>query len=479
MAARIATALLLIAGLVLTTNPAQADEQARIAVLEIQGPLEIRVLQTLSDRVRAGVLQAAPGTDYLVMGRENIALVAQDMGLDLSCLEGACEVETGRNIGAAFVVSGSLIQMDESWICSIKVHDTQSGALLQTDQTTGPTIKHILEGLKPLAARLMGAALGSPVQSKPPAQAAPQVTAAFRTAQPLGVAGKLREQECDQDGQSKGRASRVARFRAAAADAKAAARMAWQRRQAELEQCTQLDRSGRSICITELNHWLTSARAMRVTLPAGIETVQTDCGPRSPAFSEETRSVTAEDLPAAEALLDRLIGIQERTRPMDYDELEQHLSKFTAPDYGALGELAGCTIGSDDLSAIGYCVDGDFVGIYHIGWMLWARVEGSHYGFAQMSYVSLVEENFYGVIQFGLYSRAGSFYGMSQFGGWNRVDHKMVGSQVGIVNIAGKVRGIQLGLYNRAEHLRGVQIGVVNRVSENALPFMVGINAGF
>jgi hypothetical protein len=117
-------------------------------------------------------------------------------------VEGECEVETGRNIGAALVVSGSVTEMDGSWICGIKVHSTESGALLQTDETTGPTISDIADGLKPLAARLMHAALGSPAQSTAPIHAAPQVTAAFRTAQPLDVEGKLRQQACDQDGQS-------------------------------------------------------------------------------------------------------------------------------------------------------------------------------------------------------------------------------------------------------------------------------------
>ena len=79
---------------------AQADPP-RVAVLELQGKAEADLMAMLSDKVRLGVLDATRGQDIVVMSRENMAVLAKDMGLDLSCIEGACEVETGRNIGVA------------------------------------------------------------------------------------------------------------------------------------------------------------------------------------------------------------------------------------------------------------------------------------------------------------------------------------------------------------------------------------------
>ena len=42
-----------------------------------------------------------------IMTRESMAAILGDMGLDVSCVEGQCEVETARNLRAALVISGS------------------------------------------------------------------------------------------------------------------------------------------------------------------------------------------------------------------------------------------------------------------------------------------------------------------------------------------------------------------------------------
>ena len=84
------------------------------------------------------------------------------------------------------------------------------------------------------------------------------------------------------------------------------AKNAWASIQADLNMCTQLPRDERGQCITTTNHWLETARSMEVTLPASIETVDTDCGKREVPFDQTKRSVAASDVPAAERLLTRL-----------------------------------------------------------------------------------------------------------------------------------------------------------------------------
>ncbi len=86
-------------GLVL---PAHAEElKPRIAVLEIKGSLSRGQLSILSDKIRSGILLGVQGKGFVVMSRENTAVLLKDMGLDCESVEGECEVETGLNIGAA------------------------------------------------------------------------------------------------------------------------------------------------------------------------------------------------------------------------------------------------------------------------------------------------------------------------------------------------------------------------------------------
>jgi len=140
---------------------AAAEDPPRVAVLELQGELPTTALSLLSDKVRAGVLDAAQGRDIIVMSRENMAIMAKDMKVDLSCVEGACEVETGRNIGAAIVVSGGVTQMSGVWLCTVKVHRTDTGALISTGDAEAASPLKLRNEIPPLVARLMRKALGT------------------------------------------------------------------------------------------------------------------------------------------------------------------------------------------------------------------------------------------------------------------------------------------------------------------------------
>ncbi len=126
-ASRTITCLFLALLLGLSSGPAMAEGEPRIAVLELKGKLPRGQLSVMSDKVRAGVLSALAGTDYVVMSRENMAMLIRDMGLDCESAQGECEVETGRNIGAAYVVSGSVEDMGGLLLCTIKIHDTKRG----------------------------------------------------------------------------------------------------------------------------------------------------------------------------------------------------------------------------------------------------------------------------------------------------------------------------------------------------------------
>jgi len=84
----------------------------RMAVLEFQGRnMDEDILMTFSDTVRGGALQGLEPHGVVVMTRENMMVLLRDMGKK-ECGEGDCEVETARNIGADYVISGKVVRIE-------------------------------------------------------------------------------------------------------------------------------------------------------------------------------------------------------------------------------------------------------------------------------------------------------------------------------------------------------------------------------
>jgi TolB-like protein len=269
----------------------------------------------LSDQVRKGVLQAVSGRDYQVMSRENMAVMAKSQGLDLTCLDGECEVETGRNLAAAYVVSGSVVDMGGTWMCTVKIHETKDGNLLAADNAQGKELYQLADAVPPLVAQLMATALGTGggVAPAPVRQGGIQPVTAIAPPPPppsgmLSVDQRLKEQGCTSTAEKRGKAARAAKLSGAVTTAKAQSRQSWSERtqSGELERCTKLPRAERTACITSVEQWLTWARALSVTLPAGEERVQTNCGERVVAYPEEKQVVSTPEITKAEALLGTL-----------------------------------------------------------------------------------------------------------------------------------------------------------------------------
>jgi len=85
-------------------GPAGAAE--RLAVLDLQSDgMDRNQRALLGDEVRGAVVRAI-GKRIEVMTQENMEVMLSDMGIDASCVsEGACEVETARNLGVDYVLS--------------------------------------------------------------------------------------------------------------------------------------------------------------------------------------------------------------------------------------------------------------------------------------------------------------------------------------------------------------------------------------
>jgi TolB-like protein len=131
----------------------------RLAVLEFQGKgLEDDVMMTLSDTARGGALGGIEGRGIAVMTRENMLVLLKDMGKK-ECGEGDCEIETARNLGADFVVSGRVIRMEKLYVVTLKLHETKGGTLLGTTTAEGTSQVEVLRLLRERGRQLVSEGL--------------------------------------------------------------------------------------------------------------------------------------------------------------------------------------------------------------------------------------------------------------------------------------------------------------------------------
>jgi hypothetical protein len=116
--------------------------------LEFQGlKLDADVLNTFSDAVRGGAAEGLQANNTKVMTRENMMVLLREMG-KTDCVEGDCEVETARSIGADFVISGLVVHIETSYVVTLKLHETKDGGLLATDTVQAPTQLEMLVQLR-------------------------------------------------------------------------------------------------------------------------------------------------------------------------------------------------------------------------------------------------------------------------------------------------------------------------------------------
>ncbi len=149
----------------LTAAPLLADEAPKklIAVLEFHSKLaETDKADAdpgyFSDVVRGQALDELPRAR--LMTRENMLVLLAAQGKELADCEGECEVDTGRKLGADFVVSGDLLKVGTSFKLDLKLHATSSGELLAGAQASGKSVDELDAAVpgcvRKLAAPLVG-----------------------------------------------------------------------------------------------------------------------------------------------------------------------------------------------------------------------------------------------------------------------------------------------------------------------------------
>ncbi len=127
----------------------------KLAVLELrdEASLEPGAVRYLAEVVRGEAVRLAPG-HLFVLTRENLlAMLPPDV--DLADCEGACEVETGRNIGADHLVTGTVVRLGDGLRVALKLHDMSSGALTGQTTVAGADAEALEEPLRGAAAELL------------------------------------------------------------------------------------------------------------------------------------------------------------------------------------------------------------------------------------------------------------------------------------------------------------------------------------
>ena len=127
----------------------------RIAVLELRNPAALPSQSSayLTDRVRAAALTLPPER-YFVLTRENL-VEHLPPDVDLATCEGDCEIETGRNVGADFVVSGEVLVLGGELRVALKLYDTKSGRLLASETAASARVSTLDEPLQVAARGLL------------------------------------------------------------------------------------------------------------------------------------------------------------------------------------------------------------------------------------------------------------------------------------------------------------------------------------
>lgn len=119
----------------------------------------------LTSIVRDGALQVLPSGRYSVMTSENIqALLPPDTDLE-ACI-GGCEVETGRRLGARYIVAGDVLKFGDELRVRLSLYETKTAQLIAQERMSGAKVEAletpIINQSKTLFGKLKGVAPQGP-----------------------------------------------------------------------------------------------------------------------------------------------------------------------------------------------------------------------------------------------------------------------------------------------------------------------------
>jgi hypothetical protein len=152
--------------LVTVAVPTVAQEvgQQRIAVLELDNPAQLKdqEIAYLSELIRSSARENLLTGKFLVMTHENIVELLGNRSLG-ECL-GDCAVETGRNLGAAYIAAGQVFQIGTELRLSVTLYEVASGNLLGSKQAGGSSVLTLEGPLKDMGRKLFAKLGGGPAE---------------------------------------------------------------------------------------------------------------------------------------------------------------------------------------------------------------------------------------------------------------------------------------------------------------------------
>lgn len=148
--------------LLLIASASFAAGRARVAVLDFTeegnySEITASDVGHVTNLVREEARLMLPTSEYILMTRENILDLIGDRSI-ADCI-GDCAVETGRRIGADFIVTGRVYKFSGEMRVSIDIHEIQDGNLLSTVHAGGASLLDV-ESEVTLEARKLFVAAG-------------------------------------------------------------------------------------------------------------------------------------------------------------------------------------------------------------------------------------------------------------------------------------------------------------------------------
>ena len=128
-----------------------AKDRKRVAVLDFkvskdaQGNPIVKSFdaEALTEALRSVIVEL---NLYQVMTKENIYDLLEP-GTNLEDCVGKCEVETGRNLGAHYIITGVLGQIEGRYDLLIRLYETKNSELLSSKNVGGRNISELRKGI--------------------------------------------------------------------------------------------------------------------------------------------------------------------------------------------------------------------------------------------------------------------------------------------------------------------------------------------
>jgi len=95
-----------------------------------------------------------PAPRFLVLTQESLETLI-DPSMKLEDCVGSCAVETGRIVGARWILTGEVVRFGSSLRVSLKLHDTKSGHFLKGAAVKGKSVEDLEQELHAQALSLV------------------------------------------------------------------------------------------------------------------------------------------------------------------------------------------------------------------------------------------------------------------------------------------------------------------------------------